>query len=419
MKRILLVDDDASALQSARRMLRSACREWDVQLAENAQQALDLMADGDAFDLVVSELRLPGMDGVQFLGIVRDRFPLTARFALSGRADSESLLKVAAVSQQFVSKPCDPRFLASLVARTLAIRDHLHSPEMRKMLLSIGSLPSVPALYKAILDEIQSSDPSVRKVGEIISRDVAMSAKVLQIVNSAYVGLGHEVRDPVHAATLLGLEHLKNIALAVGLFSPAGGLKGTKYFDLDHLWKHSLSVADFAKRIAESEVKDRRLIDFSFTAGLLHDVGMIILATRRADLLDEAMYRSRTEHIPLFEAERYLLGVTHAQVGACLLELWGLPDAVVEAIAYHDAPSARPRVDVMANADHMVGGYAVTDPAARFSALAAVHVANHFSEVQTPVDGEDEAGLDTAYLDETGYTVHLEQWWDLCFKENN
>ena len=400
-------------------MLRSVSRDWSIQLAETAPQALEILSQDEPFDLVVSEIRLPGMDGIEFLGIVRDKYPLTARFALSGRSDSEALLKVAAVSHQFISKPCDARHLSNLVARTLAIRDHLHSPAMRKTLMSIGSLPSVPALYTEIMNEIQSEDPSVRKVGEIISQDIAMSAKVLQIVNSAYVGLGHGVRDAVHAATLLGLEHLKNIALAVGLFSTAEGKKISKQFDMDALWQHSLGVANFAKRIAESEVKEHRITDYSFTAGLLHDAGLIILATQKADELDEAIHRSRAEGIPLFKIELQIFGVSHAQLGACLLELWGLPDLVVEAIAYHEYPTARPEEDFFANEEE-TGGYEGPGAASEspFTALTAVHVANHFAVAQSPGSEDYEAGLDMAYLAANGMDKQIERWWDLCFSQD-
>jgi hypothetical protein len=177
-----------------------------------------------------------------------------------------------------------------------------------------------------------------------------------------------------------------------------------------------MGVADFAKRIAESEVKERRIVDHAFTSGLLHDVGLIILATKKASVLDEAVARARAAQVSLFEVERDMLGLTHAQIGACLLELWGLPDAVVEAIGFHDLPSARPRDEFVEESADQLGGYASPRPA--FAPLTAVHVANHFSEVQSSQDKEFDLRLDSNYLCQLGFDTHIERWRELCFDKS-
>ncbi len=422
MKRILFADDEENVLRGLKRMLRSVRQDWDVMLAESGPKALELMVQCGHVDVVISDMRMPGMDGLEFLTRVKEGYPLTVRFGLSGESDSQTLLRVANLTHQFLSKPCDPQTLCNLLARTLALRDHLNVEGLRKTLLNVGSLPSVPALYEEIVRETQSEAPSVKRIGEIIEKDPAMSAKMLQIVNSAYMGLRHSISDPVHAASLLGLENLKSIVLTVGVFSMAEDKQMPAGFSIDALWNHCLTVSEFARRIAKSEVNTKRVIDDSFTAGLLHDAGQIVLASHLPEQFGEALARSKEMGITLFEAEKKVFEATHAQVGGFLLELWGLPDPIIEAITFHGFPSAF--------SDDDYGGYFVTDEvdaelgstmdlagSARFTALAAVHAANYFCEDDEVTDGVGvKPEADTFYLDRLELTDCLERWWDICYR---
>ena len=411
MKRIIFVDDEENVLQGLKRMLRSIRKDWDITLAESAEEALEIMDREPLFDLVISDIRMPGMDGIEFLSRVREQHPLTVRFGLSGQADSQALFKGANISHQFIRKPCHPQSLHNLIARALALRDHLSNDGLKKMLLEIGALPSLPALYQEILNEIQSPDPSVARIGEIIKQDVAMSAKVLQIVNSAFMGLRHQASNPAHAAALLGLENLRGIVLMIGVFTSAENKPMPRGFSLDALWHHSLRVAGYAKRIAENEVEDRRIIDDSFTAGLLHDVGQIILATKLPDEFAEALDRSKKQRVSLFDAEKEILDATHAEIGGFLLELWGLPDPIVEAITFHDYPCGGPEDDLTTS----LGDGLPPASEQTFKALTAVHVANYFcEEAESADDGPAKVEIDTVYLDRVGSTDRVEAWWDLC-----
>jgi len=411
MKRIIFVDDEEHVLQGLKRMLRSVRQDWNVTLAESGKAALEIMEREEPFDMVVSDMQMPGMDGVEFLTQVMKRHPHTVRFGLSGHADAQTQLRAGNITHQFLSKPCDPQLLQNLIARAITLREHLGNDNLKQIVFEIGSLPSLPALYGEIMDEINSSDPSVARVGEIIKKDVGISAKVLQFVNSAYMGVRHEISDVVHAATLLGLEHVKGIVLMVGVFSQFAEKSVAKNFSLDALWGHSSKVGEFAMRIAEDQTEERRVADDAFTSGLLHDIGQLILGSKMSDKFGEAMARAREQQIPLSEAEKDIFGATHAAVGGYLLDLWGLPDPIVEAITFHDYPSANPEEEYAVSL-----GNGLSDSSEDgFSALTAVHVANYFcAEDGADADEWLKAEIDEAYLERLGLIDSVEEWWDLC-----
>lgn len=397
MKRIIFVDDDENILEGLRRMLRSIRKDWDMTFINNAEEALEIMDKGPAFDIVVSDINMPVMDGIEFLTLVRERYPQTVRFGLSGQADSSVHLQAANIVHQFISKPCEPQRLHNLIVRTFTLHDHLNDEHLRKTLLHIGSLPSLPVLYQEIMNEIQSPDPSIAKVAELINKDVGISAKVLQLVNSAYSGVRLGISDVTQAASLLGLENLKSIVLMIGTFSTLASEKLPPGFSLDLLWNHSLSVGEFALKIARSETDDKRTRDDSFTSGLLHEIGLLILIAKMPDEFDKVRALVRERKMPLVNAEKEIIGTSHTEVGGYLLDLWGLPDPIVEAITFHKYPS----------------GSACDE----FSALTAVHVADYFCHDKGTVSGsQPDVEIDTIYLQRHKLADSIEQWWNVCYE---
>jgi len=271
----------------------------------------------------------------------------------------------------------------------------------------MGTLPSIPALYQEITNEMHADDPSISKIGGIIEKDPAMSVKVLQIVNSAASGLRHTVSNVVQATALLGMDNIRKFVLLAEVFSTADEEALPDGMTLEGLWQHALTVGQYAKRIAEEESEDRDVIDDSYTAGLLHDIGLMILATKLPDQFNKALECAREKHMSLFDAEKQVLGATHAEIGGHLLELWGIPDAIVEAITFHVLPSANPGQE-----------YSGLDEAT-FTPMTAVHVANYLCEGEaTSSEEEIKCELDNVYLERLGIADHLELWWDTCVAAN-
>ncbi len=342
MKRILLVDDDQNVLQSFKRAFRFMHNEWQVVLSDNGKSAFELIQAGGSFDLIISDLRMQGLNGIDLFKKVERAAPDTIRFFLTGATESSLLIEASSVSHRLISKPCEGERLVALIRNSLLLREKLLNPEVRKNLCKLGVIPSLPKFYQEFCREIQSPDASVAKLGMIIGKDIGMTAKVLQLVNSAFFGFRKKVTNPVHAATMIGINGMRDIVLVAGFFNALGENDCPKALDIEAIWQHSLSTANKAREIAAAEGLSQDDIDTSYTAGLLHDLGIIALAaTNRADY-EKVIELARNEYLALHQAEKRVFAVDHATVGGFILNLWGLPHAISEIVAFHCSPPSDP-----------------------------------------------------------------------------
>lgn len=359
MRQILFVDDEQMILDGLRRMLRPMRDVWETEFANGGAMALEILACQE-FDVIVSDMRMPGMDGAQLLSAVQQLYPNIIRVILSGHTEKEMILRTVGIAQQYLSKPCDADTLKETIAKAFALRDLLSSPSLQKLVSSLGSLPSLPSLYMQLVKELQNPNASLNYIGEIISKDIGMTAKILQMVNSAFFGLRRNVSSPTEATLLLGLDTIMSLVLSIQVFSSFEHVDCPE-FSTQHLWTHSTEVGMTAKAFAKVAQKDAsKLADDTMTAGLLHDTGKLVLISSRADDYKKVMKLTKTENISLIEAERFVFGATHAEIGAYLLGLWGLPDSVVEAVAFHHDP--------------------LDSPSCSFGPLTAVYLANLLQE---------------------------------------
>lgn len=392
MKRIVFVDDEQRVLDGLRRMLHPMRHEWEMAFVPGGKEALAVLNEKH-FDVVVSDMRMPGMDGVQLLGEVKQRYPQVVRIVLSGHADKEEVLRSVGPAHQYLAKPCDPEQLRKVITQACALRDLLSEDSLRKLVSQMSTIPSLPQTYTEIIEELKSPNASIKRVGEIVSKDVGMTAKVLQLVNSSFFGLRHHVSDPSRAASFLGVDTLKALALSVHIFSQLDKVK-IEGFCLDLLWNHSVATGALAKRIADAEGSAKQICDNALMAGLLHDAGKIVIAANLPERYRAVLASVKSEGLEFWEAEQRILTNTHAEVGAYLLGLWGLPDPIVEAIAFHHNPSK------------CLGD--------EFAPLTAVHVANVLEhELTNAGEDPDTSRLDTEYLDQLGLADRLPAWRDL------
>ena len=394
-KRIIFVDDDQSVLDGLQRLLRLRFKpdEWETVFVTSGAEALVLM-ERQPFDVIVSDMRMPQMDGVTLLVEVMSRYPQTVRFILSGYSDRELIIKAMGSTHQYLSKPCDADMLVNTISRAFALRNILHKESLKKVIARIRSLPALPILFLNVMNELKSPDASVEKVGAIISQDVAMSAKVLQLVNSAFFGMQRKVESPAQAVTLLGLDIVKSLILMVQVFSQSHTPKMAR-FSMDALWEHSLLVARCAQAIMRKAGPDKKVADDAFMAGLLHDIGKLILASNLPDIYNQIMTLVDKEKLTVLDAERRVLDVTHGELGGYLMGLWGFPDPVIESCIYH----YRPR----------------ECPAERFTSLGAVHVANAFVNRFRQEEINPSAGdLDMEFLQRVKMDGRIEEWEPLC-----
>lgn len=391
-KRILFVDDEPNVLLGLKRMLRSMRKEWDMSYASGGVEALELMK-AMPFDVVVSDMRMPGMDGAQLLTEVTLHYPNTVRIVLSGQSDKEAIFKAIGKTHQYLSKPCDPNVLKQTVSRACNLRDLLSNEKLKSLASQMDNMPSMPEIYLELVDELKQESPSIQHISRLISQDVAMTAKILQLVNSAFFGIRRRITTVDMAVNYLGLENVSSLVLAANVFTQFKKAASIKGFSLESLWSHSGKVGRFAQTIIKSEDGSKEDIDDAMTAGLLHDCGKLILASNIPDEYSDAIRLQTSEKIHLCDAEIQVIGTTHAVMGAYLLGVWGLPDAIVEAVAFHHNP--------------------INCPSTGCSALTAVHVANAATN-----KNDATINVDKNYLAEIGVQDKLETWQQRLLESN-
>jgi len=388
-KRILFVDDEVLVLEGLQRMLRPLRVEWDMVFVDSGIKALQLMGQSP-FDVIISDMRMPGMNGAELLAEVLKRFPKTVRLVLSGYADRDLILKCVGSTHQYLSKPCRPEELKAAVTRASNLEQSLKDQNLRQLVSRLDRLPSIPSLYVQIVEKLQDPEIGVDQIGDIVAKDMAMTAKILKLVNSAFFGLGRQISSPSDAVSYLGMETIKSLVLSVHAFSQFSSVKLGE-FSIDALWLHSQHTAGLAKEIARIEEAEHKLLDDCFVAGLLHDTGKLILASNFPIEYNQVLETDRAGRVALLAAEERAFGANHAEVGGYLLGLWGLPVPVVEAIALHHQPGMSPGL--------------------AFSPLTAVHAADaliraHRNQSERSLAEE----LDLKYLATLGLDSRLEHW---------
>ena len=392
-KQILFVDDEPMVLKGLQRTLRKMRQDWDMTFVSSGREALNVLGK-KPMDVIVSDLRMPEMDGCRLLAEVKKQHPHVVRIILSGQLDQEMTLKSVQLAHQSLSKPCDAEVLKHTLAKLFALRDFLSDESIKSIISQIESLPSLPAIYTEIVTEMQSDDPAIKKVGEIISKDLSMTAKILQMVNSAFFGLFRKIDSPEQAVMMLGLETIKALVLSVKIFSEFNQ-KSFSWFNIDDLFNHSLAVSLYAKTIIKNENLDQGLINNSMMAGLLHDLGKLILATNFEKPYQQILAAAQGTGKNLLDLEYEAFGTSHAEIGAYLMGLWRLDNAIIEAIAFHHLPARSMTQNI--------------------GLLTAVHVGNALDhEARAPRRENTELQCDTEYLDKLEITSRIPQWHQVC-----
>jgi HD-like signal output (HDOD) protein len=387
-KRILFVDDEPNVLSGLQRMLRTMREEWEMVFAESGTKALEEMAR-QPFDVIVSDMRMPGMNGAELLRETMRLYPATVRIVLSGHADRELVNQCVGVAHQYISKPCDPEQLKSLIQNATFIGSKLMDQEVKRIVGSIESLPSAPRLYMALEKALKDENTSLQILGDIIQQDMGMTAKLLKLVNSSFFGLRRTIENAQEAVTYLGVETIKGLVLANGIFENAQPLH-IRAFSLNDLWTHSILVATGAKKLAKLEGLNQAGMDEAYVGGILHDLGVLVLATNFPQQYERVTEMVQAERISIPIAEQWEFGVTHAEIGAYLLGLWGIPASILKIVSLHH----RPRMSQESG----------------FSPLLAVHLADVFVNSKDDLPFKENSSLDLKMLEEHGFSPKLEHW---------
>jgi HD-like signal output (HDOD) protein len=376
---LLFVDDDPNVGAGLQRTLHGMRDSWDMRFALSGSEALKMMTSSPA-DIIVTDMRMPEMDGAQLLAEIERLYPQTARIILSGQCDRQTALRAVGPTHLFLPKPCDRERLIEVILRVHRLRAILTERRIADAVSGLRDLPSAPSLHHELLEALSSPEVSVQKLAEIIQWDIALTAKLLQLVNSAFFGARWHVTTALQAVNLLGTELVHTLIVTLGIVRQVE--EGRSGRDFDRCWKHGMRTASGARFIAGDLGMEKRTADEAFTAGLLHDVGRLILSTLPGDNDRQIDRLCHEEGAPRSEIERRQLGATHAEIGAYLLALWGLPDRIIEATAFHHEPARS---------------------GTKLCVTTAVHAASALAS------GTEEA-LDGDYLEEMGVHRRVDHW---------
>ena len=336
-KSLLFVDDDPFILDALRRQLRRYRKEWDVEFASGGTAALEVMADR-SFDIVVSDMRMPEMDGAEFLTHVMEQHPRTVRIILSGQSEREVLFQTLAPAHQYLSKPCDLEALRDVIDYASRLREFLPNEELCSVVSRIATLPAMESSVAALKEECSKDEPSLDRIADIVAVDPCLSAEVLQLANSPFFGVPGSAIEPKAAVQSLNKELIQQLItrsteVSVDASWPAD-------FSPEELAVSSVDIANRARQWVVDHNGDAHTADAAWTAGLLHGIGQIVLAVSLPDLYGQLLARAATEERSRREVEHEELGTTHAQIGGYLLRMWRLPEPIVDAVTYHHSSDA-------------------------------------------------------------------------------
>jgi putative nucleotidyltransferase with HDIG domain len=393
MRKILFVDDDPRILEALKILLRRNRERWDMTFAVGGEAALNKLRE-EYFDVIVSDMRMPGIDGAALLRRVQEEYPHMLRIVLSAYTDLESVLRVVPVAHQFMTKPCEVAVLEDAIERACSMQALVPDAAIRRRVGKIDRLPSSPRVYSALIKTLSQPDAPANDVVRILKQDIAICAKLLQLANSSFFQLAQRITSVERAVVFLGFNMVKTLVLSVGLFQEAKSEPGG--FSVDLLQRHSLATANLATRLLGPKEKS----EDAFMAGLLHDIGKLVFAQEYPEHLERIRTAMRTDERPEFVLEQELAGVSHAEIGAYLLGLWGLPDSIVQAVAHHHMPQ------------RMAEG--------RFDVLSATYVANHLANEHTPLSPNGTRNrqvIDRSYLAALGVSDKLSMWRQIASEQ--
>ncbi|HEX2949455.1 MAG TPA: response regulator [Armatimonadota bacterium] len=387
--RILIVDDELHLLKKLRSMLAPMQSQWNMTFCKNGHEALEFLAKQPC-DIIITDLAMPGMDGIQLLQEIVKRSPQITRLLMVEQKDRERIFRSICLTHQCIAKPCDATSIITAVKRTLSLRNQFSTASLHRIVARVGVLPTMPAMYARLVDLLNRPDASLNQIGKLIEQDPGMSAKVLQLVNSSFFGVRNHVSNTTQAVSMLGLDIIKSLLAWFHLAAKFQHVEEAGV-SLLQVQKHSLLTARLAQAIATRIGLDQFDADEAFMAGLLHGVGALIIAqafpAQYTSIL-KGRYDRRLSHAG---EEQVVFETTHADVGAYLLSLWGFRTPVVEAVLYHHRPRQHSDQTV-----HIV---------------PVVYLANIFAHYST---GDMRLEIDTEYLTRIGLKLNFSELHDLC-----
>ena len=385
MRRLLVVDDDPQALQAIEAQLGGQRDQWEMVFAASGEAALVALR-AKPVDVVITDVHMPEMNGAVLLQRVQTESPQTMRIVLSGHGEETVAIRAVGFAHQVLTKPSDAATLTETLDRARGVLDIVACDEVRRMVGRLMALPVRPEIHSQVVHCLRDPNVTNEAVAELIERDMAMVAKMLQVANSGFFGAQRRITRLSEAVGFLGFRMIENLAFSLAVFDTGRKVRG---IDVGALQRHALHTGLIAREL----VAETRNADDAFLAGVLHDIGIYLTAAHLPESFKEAVDAQREQHVPLQAAETQLWGGSHAAVGAYLLGLWNLPMHIVEAVALH---------------------HSLYDERAKCELVAVVHVADVLAHevamAPCPAEQDPPPVLNLAFLESAGFLDKVEAW---------
>ncbi len=365
-----------------------------VSLQADSIEKAKLIINSKQIDLVISSMDLPDGTGIDLHKYIAENHQDIIRFLYSENSDKDVVYKSAGYIHQFMNHETKPNQFMHIIDNAFGLKEVLANKDLHKRLSGITNLPSPPEIYNQLTNELQCQAPSIHNIANIIKKDVSITAKVLHMVNSAYFGLSAHVENPLHAVNLLGIDTIQSMVLTAGVFNlfKDPGIPG---YSIESIYNNSLAVGTSSRHLANAFGLMTKHTEDALMAGMLHDIGKLVMLSYFPNEFKQSVELSEREAIPLFEAEKQIVGVNDAEIGAHLLSLWGLPNSILEAIALHYTPQkAQAPITNVLTAVHL--GYAL----------------NH--DIVHNIKEETESAVDMDYLEQLNLSSNIESLKNFC-----
>jgi HD-like signal output (HDOD) protein/CheY-like chemotaxis protein len=314
---VMFVDDEPAVLEGIQNRFRKLRGQWDMSFVVGGAEAIAQLGRHPV-DVVVTDMRMPGVDGAEVLRFLHANQPRTTRIVLSGYSEKENVVTTMNLAHQFLRKPCDAEELKRAIDRSMLLQKRLRQPELADTLGRIEHFPPLPQLYHQLLEVIGKETCTPEAIARIIGRDPALTARVLRVANSAYWGLSEPICSVPQAVMYLGFEAIRSLVINLELARTCSP-RLPRHFSLEKFQQHADQVSLVAAQIAPSSMRGSVM-----SGAILHDVGHLVLA-----LLPASEQPNLTTEV-----------VPHAELAAHVLDCWGIPPALVSLVAFHHSPSA-------------------------------------------------------------------------------
>ena len=352
--KILFIDDEEKVLEAIENQLFVKLDIWQTDFAGSGEDAIKMMEE-TAYDVVVSDMRMPGMDGAAVLTYVRDNYPNAMRVVLSGHAIPEAAIAAIPYAHQYLAKPCKQETLIETIENTLKIRDTSDDPDVRLGISKVMDLPTHLGVYTELVSVLDCGNSDFEDIAAVIEKDPSLTMKVMFVANSALFATANPAESTYEAVQRLGGQALKMLVLAVEI---SGLIDDGEDAAAIERREHQERVTQIMGVLLYDHPRHQMS---GAIAAILHDLGFMVYMNFITERYERAVLSRSDCKSRRVELEIEEFGISYAHLGALLLNLWRLPDAVTSAVKNQHSKNKEDFVDAPVSVSLMLADFLVED----------------------------------------------------------